>query len=80
MAISFLDGFEPYGGSSEFGRGDFASGALKVSDECSFYGQGLTLNVDRLPDGKWRVQINGTALVFDKRPEFTIPQSLPAIP
>lgn len=34
---------------------------------------GLDLVLDQLPNGKWVLSVNGADLIFDSRPNFTIP-------
>ena len=36
-------------------------------------GEGINLEVDRLPSGKWMLKVNGVEMHFAHRPEFTIP-------
>lgn len=75
MAISFIDGFDHYEGKHDNLVGSFGSAQFKTSGECHFMAPGIDVSVDRLANGKWQLTVNGVVMIFDRRPEFTIPHT-----
>lgn len=74
MATTFIESFDHYGGEPRNSLGSFGRAQFKTSDECHFLAPGIDVSVDRLASGKWQLIVNGVVMIFDRRPEFTIPQ------